>query len=46
MNALWNLDVVVEFAGSIVLLLLGVSGSLSAYGFSSGEALEIPPMAF
>jgi len=34
---LWNLNVVVEFAGSIVLLLLGVSGSLYAYGFSSGQ---------
>src|SRR5438552_3749204 len=40
MNALWYLNVVVEFAGSIVLLLLGVSGSLYAYGFSSGQGLS------
>jgi len=37
MNALWNLDVVVEFASSILLLLLGLSGSLYAYGLSSGK---------
>jgi hypothetical protein len=37
MNALWNLNAVVEFAGSIILLLLGASGSLYAYGFSSGQ---------
>jgi hypothetical protein len=36
MNALWSLDVVVEFAGSILLLFVGLSGSLYAYGFSSG----------
>lgn len=34
---LWKLNVVSEFAGSIVLLVLGVSGCLYAYGFSSGR---------
>lgn len=37
MNVLWNLNVVSEFAGSILLLLLSLSGSLYAYGFSSGK---------
>jgi hypothetical protein len=37
MNTLWSLNVVVEFIGSIVLLLLGLSGSLYAYGFWSGQ---------
>jgi hypothetical protein len=37
MNALWSLDVVVEFAGSILMLFLGLSGSLYAYGLSSGK---------
>jgi len=37
MNTLWTLNVVVEFIGSLVLLLLGLSGSLYAYGFWSGQ---------
>src|SRR2546430_1771552 len=37
MNALWNFNVVVEFVGSIMLLALGISGCLYAYGFSSGR---------
>src|SRR5882762_8774891 len=37
MKTLWSLNVVVEFMGSIVLLLLGLSGSLYAYGFWYGQ---------
>ena len=37
MTALWSLNVVVEFMSSIALLLLGLSGSLYAYGFWSGQ---------
>jgi hypothetical protein len=37
MSVLWNFNVAVEFASSIVFLHLGLSGSLYAYGFRLGE---------
>ena len=38
MSVLWILNVVVEFAGCIIFLALGVSGCLYAYGFA-GQSL-------
>jgi hypothetical protein len=37
MNALWVFSEAVELVASIAFLLMGVSGSLYAYGFSAGR---------